>query len=71
MTGRSKELSEIIISAKLELNEIKRNCKHENFIEGLYSWREGSTVQGTICNDCGEFLSGFPRYKILENEANK
>lgn len=60
MTGRSKELSEIIQAATKEMEEIRKICEHKQFHECNYSWRIGCIEVANVCDDCGEYL-GYVR----------
>jgi hypothetical protein len=43
------------------LTEIRKNCKHPNQFNGIYSWRPGAMDDAIICSDCGELI------KIIDN----
>lgn len=53
MNSRIEELYQIIKDTQVEIESIRKECKHEHQSEGLYSWRVGCMDWHMICNDCG------------------
>lgn len=45
-----------IKDAEERLKELRMNCKHDNTLEGLYSYRIGNIQPAIICSDCGSLI---------------
>ncbi len=48
-----EKLQGYIKDAQEEIAAYRKMCTHTKTHEGLWSWREGSTVPATICSECG------------------
>ena len=66
MNTRMKELFKIIESAKGEMDEIYRDCSHENYRVGFWPW---SYKHKTICRICSDCCCPLP--KITQEEINE
>ena len=53
-----------IEDAQNRLKEIRALCKHENTFKGDWSWRVGSSMPATICDDCGSLVKFEQEWKI-------
>ena len=57
---RKEELFKIIKDANIELERLRKVCKHENTFTGLYQWGgPGHWSNSIICEDCGECLKNL------------
>ena len=45
-----------IKAAQDQIEAIRKECKHENQFDGVWSWRPGSYADATICADCGGLI---------------
>jgi len=54
-----------------ELQEIRKNCSHDSYRIGNWSWRPGAVSVAKICNHCGEHV-GTPseeEYDLLNQKS--
>jgi len=50
-------MNEIIAEREVlfqELQELRRNCSHDSYRIGNWSWRPGAITQARICSHCDE-----------------
>lgn len=66
MNPRVSELLTTINQAQIELEEIRKNCSHNFWFVGMWSWRIGAYQPSRICGDCQNSIPG-----ITEEESNK
>ncbi len=65
MIERVKEIHNQIKELQDELGIIKKECSHNKYNIGFYSYRIGSTEISKICDDCGENI-GIPSKKEVD-----
>ena len=48
-----------IQACKKRLEDIQKECKHLNTVEGNFSWRIGCIDQAIFCSDCNKLITNF------------
>ncbi len=68
---RKEELFKVIADANSKLEQLRKECKHEETYKGIWMWAPGHTFNALICDICGECVKNLDMEGMVIKEGTK